>query len=322
MGSGPSFPVVNLSRERTVIVTGSNTGLGYEIAKWTAMMGATVIMACRSEERARTSTDRMNEEFKAEKAKGTKGLADYDTLAIEFMKLDLASFKSVVEFSEAYKTSGRPLHVLFCNAGLGFMPYEKTEDGLEICLQVNYLSHFLLTAKLLPVMKRSGEDCRIINMSSRGHAMCNFDIKTINYEGSHDNYPSFEYYGRSKLYQIMQMYSMIRHKSTGDITVNCIYPGYVATELFRDTYSCFGNSLKCFKACFAKTPEDGAKCSIDCTVNPKLAGVSGCYFMDCKRETPSSTARDEARQEVLWKTSFEMIEKHLTEEEIAGMKGA
>ena len=66
---------------------------------------------------------RMNEDFKVEKASGTRGIADYDELAIEFMKLDLNSFQSVVEFAEAYKRSGRPLHVLFCNAGIALRPF-------------------------------------------------------------------------------------------------------------------------------------------------------------------------------------------------------
>lgn len=321
MGGGQSFPIVLLPKERTVIVTGANAGLGYEIAKWTAMMGATVILACRSEERAKNAIIRMNAEFRLEKTRGTRGLADYDTLALEFMELDLASFKSVVEFSEAYKRSGRPLHVLFCNAGIAFVPYEKTEDGFEKCLQVNYLSHFILTAKLLPVMRRSGEDCRIINMSSSGHTMCNFDSKSINYEGSPDKYPHLEYYSRSKLYQLHQMYSMVRHKSAGDITVNCIHPGYVATEILDDAEgSCMVNYMKCMLP-FGKTPEDGAKCSIDCTVNPKLAGVSGYYFANFKRVTPSRDARDKEKQEFMWKTTFEMVGKYLTEDEIAGMKG-
>lgn len=321
MGGGTSFPVVPLSKERVVVVTGSNTGLGYEIAKWTAMMGATVIMACRSEERARKAITRMNEEFKAEKAEGTKGLADYDTLAIEFMKLDLASFNSVVEFSEAYKQSGRPLHVLFCNAGLGLKPYVKTDDGYELCLQVNYLGHFLLIAKLLPVMKQSGEDCRILMMSSFMHSSCRFDIKTLNYEGPPEKYPESEYYSRSKLYQIMQMYSMVRHKSAGDITVNSINPGFVATEFLRDSVGVYKCLACCCRSLFASKPKDGARCSIDCTVNPKLAGVTGTYFSDFKRLTPSRTARDEDKQEALWEASFDMVKQHLTEDEIAGMRG-
>ena len=68
---------------------------------------------------------RMNEEFQAEKRSGAKGIADYDTLALEFMKLDLNYFKSVVEFCEAFKRSGRPLHVLFCCAGIAGQKYGK-----------------------------------------------------------------------------------------------------------------------------------------------------------------------------------------------------
>ena len=111
-------PLLNIPRVRLVltVIFSFNVGLGYEIAKWTAMMGATVILACRSEDRARDAMERMNKEFKEEKAKGTQMLADYETLALEFMKVDLASFKSTVEFCEEFKKSGRPLHVLFCNA--------------------------------------------------------------------------------------------------------------------------------------------------------------------------------------------------------------
>ena len=65
----------------------------------------------------------MNEEFTEEKAKGTEGLTQSEELALEFMKIDLKSFKSVVEFTENFKKTGKKLHVLFCNAGLGLVPF-------------------------------------------------------------------------------------------------------------------------------------------------------------------------------------------------------
>ena len=73
---------------------------------------------------------------------------------------------------------------------------------IQNILQVNYLGHFLLTAKLLPVMKRSSSDCRILNMSSSVHSMGKFDMNTINYDGPPDKYGHVDYYGRSKLYQV------------------------------------------------------------------------------------------------------------------------
>ncbi|XP_053396320.1 WW domain-containing oxidoreductase-like [Mercenaria mercenaria] len=204
MGARPSFPIVPLPRDRTVIVTGGNTGLGYEIAKWLAMMGATVIIACRSEQRALQAIERMQEEYSLikEKLSSTHELKTYDNLAVSQMQLDLSSFKSTLEFVEEFKKSGRNLHVLVCNAGIGMAPYEKTEDGFEKMLQVNYLSHFLIVAKLLPVMRKSGTDCRILFMSSDAHRSCSFDLDTMNYEGNASKFGRLDYYGRSKLYQV------------------------------------------------------------------------------------------------------------------------
>ena len=284
------------------------------------MMGATVILACRSGDRARNAMERMNKEFKEEKAKGTQGLAEYDTLAVEFLKVDLASFKSTVEFCEEFKKSGRPLHVLFCNAGLGFRPYARTEDGYEQCLQVNYLSHFIMIAKLLPIMKQSGDDCRLLMMSSFVHEWSDFDMKTINYEGDPQNYSTHVYYRRSKLYQIMQMFAMLRRQCTGTVTVNCINPGFVDTEIVRDAEGC-SKCIICLKPFFAQSPYKGAKCSINCIVNPKLAGKSGLYYANFATPTTSSISRNEEKQEQLWATTMDIVRSHLTEEEIAGIKG-
>ena len=74
----------------------------------------------------------MNEEFRAEKAKGTVGLTDAETLALEYMHVDMASFKSVVSFTENYKRSGKKLHVLFHNAGVGFIPFSKKILPLDL----------------------------------------------------------------------------------------------------------------------------------------------------------------------------------------------
>ena len=277
-------------------------------------------MASNDEVRAQDAIERMNREFIEEKAKGTQGLADSDTLALEFMKVDLASFKSTVEFCEKFKTSGRPLHVLFCNAGLGFRPFMRTQDGYEQCLQVNYLSHFIIIAKLLSIMKRSGDDCRVLMMSSLGHKRSGFDMKTINYEGDPANYPEREYYRRSKLYQIMQMYCMLRRKCTGNVTVNCINPGIVRTEFVREAKTMYKVAGYMFWPFYA-SPFNGAKCSIDCAVNPKLAGQTGLYFSNFDTPPPSDLARDEEKQEQLWAATMDMVRPHLTEEEIAAMEG-
>lgn len=325
MGSGPSFPVVSLPRERVILVTGANSGIGYEIAKWTAMMGATVILAARSEDRTQKAMAKMQLEFLGEKEKGTTGIYDGSNLNIQFMKLDLGSFKSVLQFCEDFKKTGLPLHVLFCNAGLGFAPFRQTEDGFEELLQVNYLGHFVIIAKLLPIMKKSGSDCRVLLTSSSVHKQCTFNLETMNYAGPPEHFAYLDYYGRSKLYQIMQTFAMARRLKGSNITINSVHPGLVDTEFFRDIQStsklwaCTANCMSCLR--LHRTTLKGATCPIDLTVNPKHAGVSGYYWSDCKITTPSSTARNEQKQEQLWNKTFTLVKQYLTDDEILGMEG-
>ncbi|XP_045187967.2 retinol dehydrogenase 14-like [Mercenaria mercenaria] len=323
MGNKASFPVVPTSQDRIVMVTGANCGIGYEIAKWTAMMGATVILACRSEEKARAAIEKMEKEFTEEKARGTSKLTERARLAIEFMKVDLGSFKSVDHFCEEYKKSGRPLHVLVCNAGIASIPFMKNEDGLEMILQVNYLSHFLITAKLLPTMKRSGVDCRIIFVSSTAEKLASFDKESINYTGSARNYPVHSCYNRSKLYQVMQMFAMSRRLTGTNITVNSLHPGIVETEIWRYSNSWMTRCLLFFARCFCvtRTPINGATCAIDLAVNPEHTGVSGHFWKDCKMTSTSRLSRNEEKQEALWNASFNFVNEYLTMEEINCMEG-
>lgn len=83
--------------------------------------------------------------------------------------LDLCSIKSVKECAKNLLTNEAAIHILINNAGVAFFPYEKTEDGNEMTLQVNHLGHFLLTLLLLPKMQLSSPNCRIINISSIIH---------------------------------------------------------------------------------------------------------------------------------------------------------
>lgn len=322
MGGKYSYPMQQLSRDRIVVITGANSGVGYEIAKWCAMMGATVIMACRSEERARDAITKMNEEFRDLKSKGTEGIADYDSLALEFMPLDLGSLKSVKQFCEDFKKSGRPLHVFFGNAGLGMAPFRKTEDDFEETLQVNYLGHFIIIAKLLHIMLKSGPDCRILLMSSIAHQFASFDLNTINYSGPPESFPNMNYYGRSKLYQVMQIATMARRLEGKNITCFAIHPGWVDTRFGEEGKSGVFPYFQKMGDWFGlkKTAPDSAKCSIDLSTNPKYAGNTGSYWANGPA-TASREARNKDKQEALWKKTFELIREHLTQEENDAMEG-
>ncbi|XP_033740272.1 WW domain-containing oxidoreductase-like isoform X1 [Pecten maximus] len=315
MGSTPSFPRVSIPKENISLVTGGNAGVGYHTAKWLAMMGGTVIIACRSEERAKQAIQQMNKEFAEEKQKKTTGVVDFDQLNVEFMSLDCNSLKSVMNFVQAYKSSGRKLHRLICNAGIGLQDkLSYTEDGHEQIFQVNYLSQFLLVSHLLPVMKTSGPDCRIVLVSSMAHEYTHFDPGDI--EGkkySEPKYDTSELYGRSKLYQVMQMFRMNEILKDTNVTVLSLHPGLVKTPLLTT----FRNGI--FKVVLAvadligtsKTPFQGAWTSLNAGVNPELAGVRDVYFSDSKPKTPKSDSRNKSYQAALWDYTIECLKEYL-----------
>lgn len=320
MGGTPSLPQVPLTTDRVVLVTGGNTGIGYETSKWIAMMGARVIIACRSEERAKNAIEKMQKEFEEEKAKGTAGICSKERLDVEFMALDLASLNSVENFVETFKSKETKLHLLLCNAGIAMHPLEYTEDGFEIMFQVNYLAHFLLVTKLLPIMLDSGEDCRIVLVSSEAHLTSSFDLEKA--QGKHhtkENFKRLQYYGNSKLYQIMQMYCLNRRLRKTNVTVNSIHPGIVDTEINR-SFSDLGMWKMFFQISKiigkTKNPFEGAKTLINAAVNPDFKDTRDAYYCDMRIQQANSLARNQEKQEALWKYSLDCLQKYLKPEDV------
>ncbi|XP_033740276.1 WW domain-containing oxidoreductase-like [Pecten maximus] len=324
MGSTPSFPRVSIPKDNISVVTGGNTGVGYHTAKWLAMMGGTVIIACRSEERAKQAIEQMNKEFEEEKEKKTTGIVDYDQLNVEFMSLDCNSLKSVISFVEAYKSSGRKLHKLFCNAGIGQQDkLSYTEDGHEQIFQVNYLSQFLLVSHLLPLMKASGPDCRIILVSSIGHLFAHFDPVDVELKKySEPECKSDKLYQNSKLCQIMQMYRLNEVLKDTNVTVFSLHPGTVRTELLttfkRGMMKYVISMLETVGA--SKSPFEGAWTSLNAGINPELAGVRDVYFSDSKPTTPASAARNKSYQAALWDYSIECLKGYLPDDILSGLQ--
>lgn len=139
---------------KVVLVTGANSGIGFETAKSFALHGAHVILACRNMGRANEAVTRILEEW--HKAK------------VEAMTLDLAVLRSVQHFAEAFKAKNVSLHVLVCNAAGFALPWSLTKDGLETTFQVNHLGHFYLVQLLQDVLCRSAP-ARVVVVSSESH---------------------------------------------------------------------------------------------------------------------------------------------------------
>jgi NAD(P)-dependent dehydrogenase (short-subunit alcohol dehydrogenase family) len=167
---------VSITSQQVAIVTGANSGIGYEAARALVVEhGMTVILACRSRDKAMTAAAEINKEANNSKEGGGGGKAVF------CHPLDLASFDSVREFAAAVKEKYKTIHVLVNNAGLAERPgcTVPSENGMDLIFQTNFLGHFLLTSQLMSVM---APDARIVNGTSIMYMFC----------GDHDiNDPGF-----------------------------------------------------------------------------------------------------------------------------------
>ncbi|XP_071849312.1 polyprenol dehydrogenase-like [Apostichopus japonicus] len=315
MGGSVSAPDVTLSKDRTFLITGANTGIGYEIAKWIARCGGSVIIACRSENKAKEAIEKMKkeiqEEFDQKQVDKTDEVAA-PSINVQYMHLDLSSLKSVIDFVKKYKESGLPLHVLICNAGVFVADKELTSDGFEKHFQVNYLSHFLLTLHLLPLIKRSGPNSRIVNVSSKGHWFAEFNLENIQAQKSfHVN----TFYGNSKLFQIMSMYQLSKRLDKETVSVFSVHPGFVDTNILK-----FGTGFLqltidlAVRFGMARKPVSGAVGPLIAALHPSLNGETALYFSEEKQKPPFDIARDEAKQDIIWTYSLQCLKGYLNDD--------
>jgi NAD(P)-dependent dehydrogenase (short-subunit alcohol dehydrogenase family) len=200
---------------KTAVVTGANSGLGYWTAYWLACKGARVILASRSQEKARRAVDELH--------------ARQENLVVEIINLDLASLESVRNFGSVFRERYFHLDILVNNAGVMAIPFRQTIDGFEMQFGVNHLGHFALTGLLLePLLATPGS--RVVTVSSMVHLGARIDFKNLNAEKS---YHKAAAYGQSKLANLLFAYELQRRLSTsGAQTISLgTNPGYAATNL-------------------------------------------------------------------------------------------
>jgi len=191
--------------QKVAVVTGSTSGLGHEIAKRLGSMGMFVVVHGRDEERGREVVDEIE-------AAGGKA---------RFYKADFASFAETRAFGEAVLRDYDRLDVLVNNAGFGRAPNERmvSQDGLEFRLQVNHLSHFMLTHMWMPLLK-AGAPSRIVNVSSGAQTPIDFDDVMLE-RGTFDGGRA---YAQSKLAQVMFTFDLAQELEGSGVIVNALHP--------------------------------------------------------------------------------------------------
>jgi NAD(P)-dependent dehydrogenase (short-subunit alcohol dehydrogenase family) len=200
---------------RTVIVTGANSGLGLETARALARKGASVIFACRSEEKAEAAIADVRME--------------HPKAALRFIALDLGNLESVHAFSESVLGECDRLDLLVNNAGVMVPPLGRTTDGFELQLGTNYLGHFVLSARLLPLYSNT-PGSRVVTLSSIAHRIGRIDFDNLNAERIN---LAWLFYGQSKLACLMFAYELQRRLDRSGIETRSIaaHPGSTVTNL-------------------------------------------------------------------------------------------
>lgn len=203
---------------RLAIVTGANTGLGFEVALALAGKNMQVILACRNRQKADLARIKIQQ--------------CYPNSRIEVMSLDLSSLKSVRQFAEDFCTAYDRLDLLINNAGIMVPTYTLTEDGFESQLGVNYLGHFLLTGLLLNRLEATPAS-RTISLASLSHRTGRLNFDDLQ---SEKRYSRWGGYARSKLACLMFAYEMQRRLDARDYQTIAVatHPGVSASDLPRN----------------------------------------------------------------------------------------
>ncbi|NVM35279.1 MAG: SDR family oxidoreductase [Candidatus Lokiarchaeota archaeon] len=262
------------------IITGANSGIGKATALGLAKLGAKVVMLCRNKTRGE---DAQNEIITKS---GNK--------SIDLLLADLSSQSSIRKFVSEFEKKYDKLDVLINNAGVNPSKRYETIDGIEKAFAINTLAPFLLTNLLLPILKNN-IPARIINVASAVQS------KSINFENLQfkKHFRSWKAYSQSKTALILLTYEFARHLSNSGITVNCLHPGGVKTNLTRDYKGIIKLFTKLFFS-FAKSPEEGAKTSIYLASSSDVENISGKYFIDKKEAKSKDITYDESIAKRLW----------------------
>ena len=250
---------------RLAVITGANTGLGFENARYFAGAGMKVVMACRSEDRARNAMERIESEIKG---------AD-----LEFLQVDLSDLTSVRRFADAFRKQHDTLDLLVNNAGIMWTPYEKSVDGFEGQMAANYFGHFLLTSMLLDMIPDAPE-ARVVSLSSIAHTQ---RPRRIRFEDIHWNkgYNKLHAYAQTKLACLMFALELQRRlEQAGRKTLSvAAHPGVSETELLRSLkpwqVSLVRTALGPIRGLVSHPPRQAAIPQVMAALDPDIAG--GAY---------------------------------------------
>jgi NAD(P)-dependent dehydrogenase (short-subunit alcohol dehydrogenase family) len=286
---------------KLAVVTGATGGLGYETALALARAGAEVLVTGRNAVKGRVAIEQIKRAVPSAK--------------VRFTMLDLASLASIRAFATSMLANGRPLDLLINNAGVMDLPTRRlTEDGFELQFGTNHLSHFALTALLLPLLRKA-QAPRVVNVSSLAHRGGKIDFSNLQAERKYNSWAAYQ---QSKLANLLFTFELQRRSDAygWGLMSNAAHPGYARTELIPNgpgTGGLKGIGMKVLGSFMSHSAAAGALPTLFAATSPEAApngyyGPNGFYELKGP-VAPAQVfpkAKDEAVARKLWEVSEQL----------------
>lgn len=272
-----------------ILVTGANSGMGKATAMAFAIQGAHVVMLCRNEHKGKVAKEEIINKSQNQQ--------------IDLHLCDFTDLADVRKFADNFNETYNRLDILVNNAAIISTKRQETADGYELQFGVNHLAPFLLTNLLLDKLKTSSPS-RIINVSSGAYkfgTICFDDLQ------SKKKYRTFKAYGQSKLANILFTYELSRRLDESQVTVNCLHPGAVSTNLGIDRKTGFGKTIVKILKPFFKTATEGAQTAIYLASSSDVESITGQYFENKQQVPTKKQTHDKEIATRLWKISEELV---------------
>ncbi|XP_078310140.1 retinol dehydrogenase 13-like [Crassostrea virginica] len=274
---------------KTIIVTGANTGIGFETALGLAERRGRVILACRNPDKAEAARDKIVQ------------LTGNSNVVCR--QVDISVMSSIRKFVNVIKKEEERVDILINNAGVVTLEKIFTEEGLELTFATNHFGPFLLTNLLLDLIKKSSG--RIVNIGSAASVIGKVDCDNLRAE---KHFSQFQYHN-SKTATLLFTKELARREP--DVLVSCVHPGTVRTDVFRHMPTPVKFLVSTVFRMLTKSPAEGAQpvlfCALEDSVEP------GGYYMDCRLYDHSLWVPKSAYDEGLAKKLWESTERILTD---------
>jgi NAD(P)-dependent dehydrogenase (short-subunit alcohol dehydrogenase family) len=281
-----------VQKQKTIVITGASDGIGLEAASQLAAQGHHLVMVGRTPAKLTAAVKRIRHES--------------PDAQVESFLCDNTSLADVRRLADDLLSAYPRIDVLVNNAGTVFDKRTVTGDGIEATFQVNHLAGFLLTELLLDRLVASAP-ARIVTTSSIGHFSGTLDFDDLGFE---HGYQIMRAYGRSKLANVLHTRHLARRLEGTGVTVNCLHPGAVATNIWSGAPWFARPVLAVAKRLMMVSPSTGGERLAYLATSPEVEGQTGGYYEQDRLKDPSDLARDDAIADRLDHVSRELVGLH------------